>query len=324
MGVFTRPAVERIARTAFELARRRRKQADDRAQGQRAAAEHRACSSDVCREVGERYPDVVVDDFHIDAMTVHLLRRAADFDVLVAENMFGDILSDMAGELAGSLGIAPSINASDDRCMAQASHGSAPDIAGQGPGQPDRDDPVARRCCSTGWARGTATSALADAAVRVEAGVRAAVRRRDEHPRPRRHGLHRASSPPPSWSGSPRRALTASSGTCGAVDRQPAGGGPGHGERRGGRPQHAGGADAGGDQPDRAGDEHLAEPVAGEPQRHRPPAQPGGATSASHDMVSGCPTPRPSPSRTTSDGQCRPSAAGTADDGHGDGRERRR
>ena len=61
-------------------------------------------------------PTSTVDDFHIDAMTVHLLRRASSFDVVVAENMFGDILSDMAGELAGSLGIAPSINASDDRC----------------------------------------------------------------------------------------------------------------------------------------------------------------------------------------------------------------
>ena len=79
-----------------------------------------------------------VDDFHIDAMTVHLVRRADEFDVLVTENMFGDILSDLAGELAGSLGIAPSLNASDDRAMAQAAHGSAPDIAGQ-----DRANPIA-------------------------------------------------------------------------------------------------------------------------------------------------------------------------------------
>ena len=64
-------------------------------------------------------------------MTVHLVRRAQTFDVLVTENMFGDILSDLAGELAGSLGIAPSINASHDRAMAQAAHGSAPDIAGR-------------------------------------------------------------------------------------------------------------------------------------------------------------------------------------------------
>ncbi|SDX61763.1 Isocitrate/isopropylmalate dehydrogenase, partial [Arthrobacter sp. cf158] len=69
--------------------------------------------------------------FHIDAMTVHLVRRANKFDVIVTENMFGDILSDLAGEVAGSLGIAPSINSSDTHAMAQASHGSAPDIAGK-------------------------------------------------------------------------------------------------------------------------------------------------------------------------------------------------
>jgi len=130
MGVFTRPRVERIARVAFDLARRRRR---------RVTIVHKAnvlrLSSglfrDVCREVAADYPDVEVDDQHIDAMTVHLVRRAADFDVIVTENMFGDILSDLAGELAGSLGLAASLNASDHRAMAQAAHGSAPDIAGQ-------------------------------------------------------------------------------------------------------------------------------------------------------------------------------------------------
>jgi len=86
---------------------------------------------DVCREVAQGYPDVGVDDFHIDAMTVHLVRHADAFDVIVTENMFGDILSDLSGEIAGSLGIAPSLNCSDERAMAQAAHGSAPDIAGQ-------------------------------------------------------------------------------------------------------------------------------------------------------------------------------------------------
>ena len=104
MGVFTRPAIERIARTAFELARRRRQQGDDRAQGQRAAAELRAVPARSAARSPRATPTSTVDDFHIDAMTVHLLRRAADFDVVVTENMFGDILSDMAGELAGSLG----------------------------------------------------------------------------------------------------------------------------------------------------------------------------------------------------------------------------
>jgi 3-isopropylmalate dehydrogenase len=135
MGVFTRPAIERIARAAFELARRRRR---------KVTIVHKAnvlqlsfgLFKRVCLEVAEAYPDVEVDDFHIDAMTVHLLRRASAFDVVVTENMLGDILSDMAGELAGSLGIAPSLNASDDRAMAQAAHGSAPDIAGRGLANP--------------------------------------------------------------------------------------------------------------------------------------------------------------------------------------------
>jgi 3-isopropylmalate dehydrogenase len=174
LGVFTRAAVERIARTAFEVARRRRS---------KVTIVHKAnvlqLSSGlfkrVCLEVAQAYPDVEVDDFHIDAMTVHLLRRASSFDVVVAENMFGDILSDMAGELAGSLGIAPSINASDDRCMAQASHGSAPDIAGRG-----LANPIAMMLSSgmlLDWL-GTRhdDERAADAAVRVEEGVRAAVR----------------------------------------------------------------------------------------------------------------------------------------------------
>jgi 3-isopropylmalate dehydrogenase len=174
MGIFTRPAIERIARTAFELARRR---------GKKLTIVHKAnvlrlssgLFKKVCLEVAADYPDVAVDDFHIDAMTVHLLRRASSFDVVVAENMFGDILSDMAGELAGSLGIAPSINASDDRCMAQAAHGSAPDIAGQG-----MANPIAMILSSgmlLDWL-GTrhGDQRLVDAAVRVEEGVRAAVR----------------------------------------------------------------------------------------------------------------------------------------------------
>jgi 3-isopropylmalate dehydrogenase len=129
-GIFTRPAVERIARVAFDLASRRRGH---------LTIVHKAnvlrlttgLFRDVCREIATGYPDVAVDDFHIDAMTVHLVRRSADFDVLVTENMMGDILSDLAGEIAGSLGIAPSINTSQDAAMAQAAHGSAPDIAGR-------------------------------------------------------------------------------------------------------------------------------------------------------------------------------------------------
>jgi 3-isopropylmalate dehydrogenase len=135
MGIFTRPAIERIARVAFDLARTRRRH---------VTIVHKAnvlklttgMFQDVCEEVAGEYPDVDVDDFHIDALAARLVRRAGDFDVIVAENMFGDILSDLAGELSGSLGIAPSVNASDERAMAQASHGSAPDIAGRGTANP--------------------------------------------------------------------------------------------------------------------------------------------------------------------------------------------
>src|SRR6266536_43370 len=160
MGIFTRPAIERIARQAFELATRRRKYVTivHKANVLRTTT---GFFLDICREVAVGYPDVEVDDFHIDAMTVHLVRHGADFDVLVTENMFGDILSDLTGELAGSLGIAPSINASHDRAMAQAAHGSAPDIAGRDLANPTamigsgamllewlgsrRDDPAARQ-----------------------------------------------------------------------------------------------------------------------------------------------------------------------------------
>lgn len=135
VGRFTRQAAERIARTACLLAQQRRKH---------LTIVHKAnvltlaygMFRDVCRAVAAEFPDLEVDDFHIDAMAAHLVRRPRDFDVIVTTNMFGDILSDLTGELAGSLGLSPAINAGDDRAMAQAAHGSAPDIAGRGIANP--------------------------------------------------------------------------------------------------------------------------------------------------------------------------------------------
>lgn len=135
VGVFTRAACERIARTAFALATRRRNH---------VTIVHKAnvltlttgLFRDACRTVAADFPHVVVDDEHVDAMAALLVRRGGDFDVVVTENMFGDILSDLAGELAGSLGTAPSINVSDTRVMAQAAHGAAPDIAGKNRANP--------------------------------------------------------------------------------------------------------------------------------------------------------------------------------------------
>lgn len=129
-GVFTKKAAERIAHAAFRMAKQRRG---------KVTIVHKAnviklgygLFLDTCREVGKEYPEVEVDDYHIDAMAAHLVRRAKDFDVIVTTNMFGDILSDLAGELVGSLGLAPSINTNENQAMAQAAHGSAPDIAGK-------------------------------------------------------------------------------------------------------------------------------------------------------------------------------------------------
>ncbi|EGD55947.1 isocitrate/isopropylmalate dehydrogenase family protein [Gordonia neofelifaecis] len=135
VGLVTRTASERIAVEAFEAARRRRGH---------VTVVHKAnvlrlttgLFRDVCLDVATRYPDVRVDDQHVDAMAALLVRRPADFDVLVTENLFGDILSDLAAELSGSLGLASSINTSATQAMAQAVHGAAPDIAGTGVANP--------------------------------------------------------------------------------------------------------------------------------------------------------------------------------------------
>jgi 3-isopropylmalate dehydrogenase len=126
----TRSCCDRIARSAFELAMQRSKH---------VSLVHKAnvlkigdgMFLDVCREVALEYPDVAVDDFIVDAMMAHVVRAPQRFDVIVTTNMYGDILSDLTSELSGSLGLAGSLNAGAQHAMAQAAHGSAPDIAGK-------------------------------------------------------------------------------------------------------------------------------------------------------------------------------------------------
>jgi 3-isopropylmalate dehydrogenase len=92
---------------------------------------------DQVQKVSKEFPEVELNDVLIDAMTAHLVRNASQFDVIVATNFYGDILSDLASELSGSLGLAGSIMTSDTLCCAQVQHGSAPDIQGQ-----DRANPT--------------------------------------------------------------------------------------------------------------------------------------------------------------------------------------
>lgn len=135
MRKVTREGSRRIAVTAFELARTRRK---------KVTIVHKAnvlkitdgLFLSVARKVAEDYPDVEVDDVIVDAMAALLIRKPEAYDVIVTTNMFGDILSDEAAELSGGLGLGGSINAGSDRAIAQAAHGSAPDIAGQGIANP--------------------------------------------------------------------------------------------------------------------------------------------------------------------------------------------
>ena len=131
----TAQASSRIARAAFELAESRSK---------RVTAVHKSNVLHVTeglflaevRKIAEQHPNVAYEEQLVDSMAALLVRQADHYDVVVTTNMYGDILSDEASELSGSLGLAASINHSDDHCMAQAQHGSAPDIAGQGIANP--------------------------------------------------------------------------------------------------------------------------------------------------------------------------------------------
>jgi 3-isopropylmalate dehydrogenase len=88
------------------------------------------------RKVAEEFSDVELEEVLVDAMAALLVRDSARFDVVVATNFYGDILSDLASELSGSLGLAGAMNAGDHLAAAQAQHGSAPDIAGQDKANP--------------------------------------------------------------------------------------------------------------------------------------------------------------------------------------------
>ena len=139
----SRAGSTRIAEAAFALAMRRRR---------KVTAVHKAnvlrvsdgLFLDCARAVAARYPQVAYEEKIIDAMAALLVRDAGAFDVIVTTNMFGDILSDLASEIAGSLGLAASLNAGADHAVAQAQHGSAPDIAGQGPRQSGVADRLGR------------------------------------------------------------------------------------------------------------------------------------------------------------------------------------
>jgi tartrate dehydrogenase/decarboxylase/D-malate dehydrogenase len=135
---FSRHGTERVMRFALELARRRGKglASATKSNGIRHAMPF---WDETLRELSGDYPDVELSEYHVDAIAAMLVRDPTRFDVIVASNLFGDIISDLAAAVAGSLGLAPSANLNPERehpSMFEPVHGSAPDIAGRGIANP--------------------------------------------------------------------------------------------------------------------------------------------------------------------------------------------
>ena len=135
--VITRKGTERVVRAAFELARKRGKPEPrvtcvDKANILRSFAFFRK----VFDEVAAGFPDVKADHLYVDAAAMELVRRPERFDVLVTENLLGDILSDLAAGIVGGLGVAPSGDLGDAHAVFQPCHGTAPDIAGKNTANP--------------------------------------------------------------------------------------------------------------------------------------------------------------------------------------------
>ena len=137
-SIFTRRGVTRIMTYAFELARARSGRVSS-ATKSNGIVHTMPFWDEIFAEVAVQYPDVRSEQVHVDALAARLVLAPDQLDVIVASNLFGDILSDLAAAVAGSLGIAPSGNLNPERefpSMFESVHGSAPDIAGQGVANP--------------------------------------------------------------------------------------------------------------------------------------------------------------------------------------------
>lgn len=130
----TRAGSERVCRAAFKLAAKRRKHLTlvDKSNVLPSMVFFRS----IFDEAARAFPDVTTDRIYVDAAALYLVQRPHTFDVLVTENMFGDILSDLAAGLVGGMGMAPSADIGDETAVFQPAHGSAPDIAGRGIANP--------------------------------------------------------------------------------------------------------------------------------------------------------------------------------------------
>jgi tartrate dehydrogenase/decarboxylase/D-malate dehydrogenase len=138
-GLFTRHGVERILRYGFEIARKRPRKLLASATKSNALRHSMVFWDEVAEIVRKDYPDVEYRKYHVDAIAARMVTHPASLDVIVASNLFGDVLTDIGSAISGSLGIAPGANINPERLfpsMFEPIHGSAPDIAGKGVANP--------------------------------------------------------------------------------------------------------------------------------------------------------------------------------------------
>ena len=138
-SVFTRTGCDRVMKYAFELAMKRPRRKLTSATKSNGITFTMPFWDERFAEMAKAYPDISTDQFHIDILCAHFVQHPDWFDVVVASNLFGDILSDLGPAVAGSIGIAPSANINPERThpsMFEPVHGSAPDIAGKGVANP--------------------------------------------------------------------------------------------------------------------------------------------------------------------------------------------
>ncbi|HXG86852.1 MAG TPA: tartrate dehydrogenase [Vicinamibacterales bacterium] len=138
-GVFSRRGIERIVRYAFELARQRPRRLLASATKSNALQHSMVLWDEVAEDVSHEFPDVEMRRYHVDALAARMITHPQTLDVIVASNLFGDILTDIGSAISGSMGVAPGANINPERTapsMFEPIHGSAPDIAGKGIANP--------------------------------------------------------------------------------------------------------------------------------------------------------------------------------------------
>ncbi len=137
--MFTRRGIERIVRYAFRLAQSRPRRRLASATKSNALQHSMVLWDEVVEQVAPEFPDVDVTKYHVDALAARMVTHPQTLDVIVASNLFGDVLTDLGAAVSGSLGVAPGANLNPERThpsMFEPIHGSAPDIAGKGVANP--------------------------------------------------------------------------------------------------------------------------------------------------------------------------------------------